>query len=60
MMGKQGCKRKDRMGRIRRGVLLNDRDNIQAYEVQLRDEADCEEAKWCKLVAGHNTVLLLE
>ena len=26
---------------------------LPSYEVQLRDEADCEEAVWCKLVAGH-------
>ena len=29
---------------------------IPAYEVQLRNEADCNEAIWCNLVTGHTTV----
>ena len=31
---------------------------IPAYEVQLQEEADCNEALWCKLVAGHTTVTI--
>ena len=34
--------RKDRMGRRGGGVLLNVKDTIPAYEIQLREEADCE------------------
>ena len=49
--------RKDRMGRSG-GVLLYVKDTIPAYEIQLREEADCEEAIWCKLVTGHKTVTM--
>ena len=49
--------RKDRMGRRGGGVLLYVKDTIPAYEIQLREEADCEEAIWCKLVTGHKTVV---
>ena len=36
--------RKDRMGLSRGGVLVYVKDTTPAYEVQLREEADCEEA----------------
>ena len=39
--------RKDRMGRRGGGVLLSIKGTIPAYEVQLMDEADCNEAIWC-------------
>ena len=29
------------------------KENIPAYEVQLSEEADCNETIWCKLVTGH-------
>ena len=50
--------RKDRMGRRRGGVLLYIKDTIPAYEVQLQEEADCNEAIWCKLVTGDTTVTI--
>ena len=50
--------RKDRMGRRGEGVLLYIKDTIPAYEVQLQEEADCNEAIWCKLVTGHTTVTI--
>ena len=50
--------RKDRMGRRGGGVLLYIKDTIPAYEVQLKEEADCNEAIWCKLVTGHTTVTI--
>ena len=50
--------RKDRMGRRGGGVLLYIKENIPAYEVQLQEEADCNEAIWCKLVTGHTTVTI--
>ena len=50
--------RKDRMERRGGGVLLYIKDTITAYEVQLQDEADCNEAIWCKLVTGHTTVTI--
>ena len=30
----------------------------QHNEVQLQEEADCNEAIWCKLVTGHTTVTI--
>ena len=52
--------RKDRMGRRGGEVLLYIKDTIRlpAYEVQLQEEADCNEAIWCKLVTGHTTVTI--
>ena len=50
--------RKDRMGRRGGGVLLYIKDTIPAYEVWLQEEADCNEAIWCKLVTGHTTVTI--
>ena len=50
--------RKDRMGRRGGGVLLYVKYTIPAYEIQLREEAACEEAIWCKLVTGHKTVTM--
>ena len=44
--------RKDRMGRRRGGVLLYINETIPAYEVQLPEEADCNDVIWCKLVGG--------
>ena len=49
--------RKDRIGR-RGGVLLYIKDTIPAYEVQLQEEADCNDAIWCNLVTGHTTVII--
>ena len=43
--------RKDRLGRRGGGgVLLFIKETIPTYEVQLQEEADCNEAIWCKLV----------
>ena len=47
--------RKDRIGRRGGGVLLYIKDTIPAYEVQLQEEADCNDAIWCNLVTGHTT-----
>ena len=44
--------RKDRIGRRGGGVLLYIKDTIPAYEVQLQEEADCNDAIWCNLVTG--------
>ena len=48
--------RKDRMGRRGGEVLLYIKETIPAYEVQLQEEVDCNEAIWCKLVTGHTPV----
>ena len=50
--------RKDIMGRRGGGVLLYIKKTTPAYEVQLQDEAECNEAIWCKLVTGHTTVII--
>ena len=50
--------RKDRIGKNGGGVLLYIKENIPAYEVQLSEEADCNEAICCKLVTGHTTVTI--
>ncbi len=50
--------RNDRIGRRRGGVLLYIKETILAYEVQLQEEADCNEAIWCKLVTGHTAVTI--
>ena len=50
--------RKDRIGRRGGEVLLYIKETIPAYEVQLQEEADCNEAIWWKLVTGHTTVTI--
>ena len=50
--------RKDRIGRRGGGVLLYIKDTIPAYEVQLQEEVDCNEAIWCNLVTGYTTVTI--
>ena len=50
--------RKDRMGKRGGGVLLYIKETIPAYEVQLQEKADCNEAIWCKLVTGLTTVTI--
>ena len=50
--------RKDRMGRRGGGVLLYIKENIPPYEVQLSEEADCNEDIWYKLVTEHTTVTI--
>ena len=46
------------MGRRGGGVSLYIKEPIPAYEVQLQEEADCNEAIWCKLVTGHSIVTI--
>ena len=50
--------RKARIGKKEEGVLLYTKENIPAYEVQLSEEADFNDAIWCKLVTGHTTVTI--
>ena len=45
--------RKDIIGRRGGGLLLYIKDTIPAYELQLHEEADCNEAIWCNL--GYRT-----
>ena len=48
--------RKDRIGRKGGGVILYIKESIQAYEIKLEREADCEEAVWCNIVTGNSTL----
>ena len=50
--------RKVRMGKRVEEVLPYIKETIPSYEVQLHEEADCNEATWCKLVPGHTTVTI--
>ena len=52
--------RKDRMGRRGGGGLLYIKETklYQHIELHLQEEADCNEAIWCNLVAGHTTVTI--
>ena len=50
--------RKYRMERRGCGVLVYINGTIPAYEVQLPEEADCNEAIWCRLVTGHTPVII--
>ena len=45
--------RKDRIGRRGGGVILYVKESIQAYEIKLEREADCDEAVWCRIVSGN-------
>ena len=39
-------------------MLVYIKETTPAYEVQLPEEADCNEAIWCKVVTGHTTVTI--
>ena len=34
-------------------IFLNVKQCMQAYEIQIEWEADCDEAVWCKIVSGN-------
>ena len=46
--------RRDRIGR-EGGVILYIKESIQAYEIKLEMEANCDEAVWCNIVTGNST-----
>ena len=48
--------RKYRLGRRGGGVILYIKESIQAYEIKLEKEAECEEAVWCNIVTGNSTL----
>ena len=48
--------RKDRLERRGGGVILYIKESIQAYEIKLEKEAECEEAAWCYIVTGNLTL----
>ena len=45
--------RRDRIGRRGGGVILYVKESIQAYEIKLEREANCDEAVWCKIFSGN-------
>ena len=59
--------RRDRLGRRGGGVILYAKEYIQAYEIKLEREADCDEAEreadcdeavWCKIVSGNKKITI--
>ena len=48
--------RKDRQERRGGGVILYIKESIQAYEITLKSEADCEEAIWYNIVTKNSTL----
>ena len=34
------------------------KESIQAYEIKLEREADCDEAVWCKIVSGNSKLTI--
>ena len=47
-----------RIGRRGGGVILYVKESIQAYEIKLEIEVDCDEAVWCKIVSGNSTLTM--
>ena len=50
--------RRDRIGRRGGGVILYVKESIQAYEIKLEREANCDEAVWCNIVTGNSTLTI--
>ena len=50
--------RRDRIGRRGGGVILYVKESIQAYEIKLEREAECDEAVWCKIVSGNSDLTI--
>ena len=48
--------RKDRRERRGRDVILCIKESIQAYEITLKIEVDCDEAIWCNIVTKNSTL----
>ena len=48
--------RKDRLGRRGGGVILYIKESIQAYEIKLEKQPECEEAVWFNIVTGNSTL----
>ena len=59
-LGLTGCVmfRRDRIGRMGGGVILYVKESIQGYEVKLENEADYDEAVWCKIVSGNSKLTI--
>ena len=50
--------RRDRIGRRGGGVISYIKESIQAYEIKLEREANCDEAVWCNIITGNSTLTI--
>ena len=50
--------RRDRIGRMGGAVILYVKESIQAFEIKLEMEADCDIAVWCKIVSGNSKLTI--
>ena len=50
--------RRDRKGRRGGEVILYIKEYIQAYEMKLEREVNCDDAVWCKIVTGNSTLTI--
>ena len=50
--------RKDGLEKTGGVVILYIKEYIQAYEITLKSEADCEEAFWCSIVTKNSTLTI--
>ena len=50
--------RRGRRERRRGGVILYIKESVQAYEITVKSEADCEEAIWCNIVTKNSTLTI--
>ena len=50
--------RRYRIGRKEGGIILYVKETIQAYEIKLEREADCDEAVWCKIISGNSKLTI--
>ena len=48
--------RKDRLGRRGGGVIFYIKESIQADEIKLEKDAECENAVWCNIVTGNSNI----
>ena len=48
--------RNDRIGRRGGGIILYIKRSIQANEIKLEKEVECEEAVWCNIVTRNSTL----
>ena len=46
------------MGRRGGGVILYIKESVQAYEIKLEREADCNDAVWCKIDTGNSNLTI--
>ena len=50
--------RKDRQERMGSGVIMHIKEYIQAYELQMEKEAECEETTGCNIATKNSTLMI--